>query len=494
MFTLKSSFLWSLWLAGAFSLPAQQPLQIAGPGLTRRKLHGRFLHITDIHPDPYYIADASQSSACHRKKPRKEEERSGYYGTPYSDCDSPFRLTNLTLDFLDKNWASEIDFVIWTGDNARHDNDRKLPRTLKEIYELNNVVATRMNDVFLSRGIPVVPSLGNNDVWPVGGCEYNDRDDPGNLQFDWLEVQLELFRGRGMQVWLSGHVPPSPGNYFDECYVRYVELSLRFQDTILGHLYGHMNNDHFFFVEAKDLDFSSDPEDAAQIDGTAQASAHDQLYDTLIKDFAELPKSGKKTEYADYAVVNVAPSVVPNPYLPSFRIFSYNVTGAGSELKKKKKKKEPKRKHGHRPGGGSRDKLCKEARYQDSWRCKLREPWHTDAEAPSRQNTLWSPLGYAQYYLPGERVMNKTHRPQFKLEYLTYRASALVPAEGDEYPVPPRHLPGSLRGGNGTGTKYTPYGMEDLTLGSWLRLARALGGGTKGKLRGRFRRYMYMSE
>lgn len=59
-----------------------------------------------------------------------------------------------------------------------------------------------------------------------------------------------------------GHVPPSPGTYFPECvsipdlfndedtddgliddldttqYVRYVELSLRFQDIILGHLYG----------------------------------------------------------------------------------------------------------------------------------------------------------------------------------------------------------------------------------------------------------------
>lgn len=52
----------------------------------------------------------------------------------------------------------------------------------------------------------------------------------------------------------AGHVPPSPGMYFPECvssssigvensahrgqYVRYAELSLRFQDTILGHLYG----------------------------------------------------------------------------------------------------------------------------------------------------------------------------------------------------------------------------------------------------------------
>jgi hypothetical protein len=30
----------------------------------------------------------------------------------FSECDSPLRLTNLTLDFLNDDWAPEIDFVI----------------------------------------------------------------------------------------------------------------------------------------------------------------------------------------------------------------------------------------------------------------------------------------------------------------------------------------------------------------------------------------------
>jgi len=64
----------------------------------------------------------------------------------------------------------------------RHDNDRKFPRTPSEIFELNKAVASKMQNVFSSRGIPVVPSLGasyihlsspvlmvvpqgNNDVW-----------------------------------------------------------------------------------------------------------------------------------------------------------------------------------------------------------------------------------------------------------------------------------------------------------------------------------------
>lgn len=42
----------------------------------------------------------------------------------------------------------------------RHDNDRSIPRTPAEIYELNRAIVRRMNDVFTSRGVPVVPCLG----------------------------------------------------------------------------------------------------------------------------------------------------------------------------------------------------------------------------------------------------------------------------------------------------------------------------------------------
>ena len=40
------------------------------------------------------------------------EEWSFIYLTFLSECDSPFRLTNFTLDYLAKTWAHEIDFVI----------------------------------------------------------------------------------------------------------------------------------------------------------------------------------------------------------------------------------------------------------------------------------------------------------------------------------------------------------------------------------------------
>ena len=42
----------------------------------------------------------------------------------------------------------------------RHDQDNKIPRTPDEIYDLNRSVAKRMEKIFLNKGIPVIPSIG----------------------------------------------------------------------------------------------------------------------------------------------------------------------------------------------------------------------------------------------------------------------------------------------------------------------------------------------
>ena len=44
--------------------------------------------------------------------------------------------------------SQEIDFVIWTGDSARHDNDVNLPRSDSQIYMLNRRIADGMMEVF----------------------------------------------------------------------------------------------------------------------------------------------------------------------------------------------------------------------------------------------------------------------------------------------------------------------------------------------------------
>ncbi|KAI0638216.1 Metallo-dependent phosphatase-like protein [Trametes polyzona] len=588
MLELKALLLVLLALApGSTSIPAQAPFEISS-GIAnakpRRKLQGRFLHITDIHPDPHYRVASSEKKACHRGKPKEGKRPAGYYGLPFSDCDAPFSLTNYTLDFLDREWADEIDFVIWTGDSARHDNDRRHPRTTAEIYDLNRAMAKKMEHVFVRRGIPVVPSIGNNDVWPhnimlpgpnsitaeftsiwrtfvpfpsyqvfqrggyfavevipdsvavislntmyfydsntaVGGCARSDREDPGNLQFDWLEVQLRMFRARGMQVWLSGHVPPSSRNFYSECYVRYLELSLRFQDTILGHVYGHMNMDHFFLLDAEQLASraprSSDMSLAGDDEAPPSVLKHKkkELYKLLLQEFADLP-SANALNHDNYAVVNVAPSVIPT-YLPSFRIYAYNTTGElyrAGQLGDAEAQPGPSRSLKTVVGD-----LCEEEEYENTWRCNLDQPWHSNPDAPSRTNRLWTPLGYAQYTLRDMDTADEEHAPKFKLEYLTFPVAALHPPPESEaaadatdtddsarsegkgkgkkkdkfwYPIPRRQLPRLLR--NSTiekSKKFAPYELEDLTIPSWTALAQRLGRAKAKRLRQRFRRFMYM--
>jgi len=99
--------------------------------------------------------------------------------------------------------------------------------------------------------------------------------------------------------------------------------------------------------------------------------------------------------------------------------------------------------------------------------------------------------------LPEDRLLNKTRKPKFKLEYLTHRLEAMHPERGErteefQYPIPLKQLPKSIREGNGTSSKFAPYGMEDLTIRSWVGLARRLGDPTRKKLRRRFKQYMYM--
>jgi endopolyphosphatase len=168
-----------------------------------RKLHGRFLHLTgtfptllaplfrnfspiegtythpafeiDFHPDPFYKLHASTKAnyACHRGS-----GAAGYYGAEISDCDSPIALVNETFKWIDANLKDSIDFIIWTGDSARHDNDEKLPRSDEQVFGLNRYMVEKFVEVFGKDDnindtnpnndmiVPIIPTFGNNDILP----------------------------------------------------------------------------------------------------------------------------------------------------------------------------------------------------------------------------------------------------------------------------------------------------------------------------------------
>jgi endopolyphosphatase len=123
----------------------------------------------------------------------------------------------------------------------------------------------------------------------------------------------------------------------------------------------------------------------------------------------------------------------------------------------------------------------------------------TDLIARKSNGLMLIMIMYIQYYIPDLMGANETHKPHFKLEYLTLPADRLHPhaSNGESqdfiYPIPLRHLPRMLRNSSVVkSTKYTPYDMEDLTIGSWIGLAQRLGDEEHRTLRKRYRQYMYM--
>jgi endopolyphosphatase len=276
----------------------------------------------DFHPDEHYQPSTSEDKSCHRGK-----GDAGIYGAEVSSCDSPFFLADATLDWVAANLKDEVDFVIWTGDSARHDNDETIPRTGPEVLRNNQYLVSRMKDVFSDDerpsqlAVPIVPNIGNNDFLPhnillpgpnrwldyyadmwrtfipeeqrhtfqFGGwysvevvpdqlvvfslntMYFFDRNagiddcttpsEPGYHQMEWLRVQLQRLRERGVKAILSGHVPPvktASKELWDEtCWQKYNLWLRQYRDVIVGSVYGHMNIDHFYLHDTRDIDIRS---------------------------------------------------------------------------------------------------------------------------------------------------------------------------------------------------------------------------------------------
>ncbi|KAJ2474626.1 Endopolyphosphatase, partial [Coemansia sp. RSA 2320] len=133
---------------------------------------GRFVHITDLHVDPLYVSGATAYSQCHRQQ-KGTDELTGTFGRAQAKCDSPVALINATSEYLRRRWRDNVDFVIWTGDSGRHDNDAEEPRTFREIAAQNAIAAQSLRHAFPST--PLVPNVGNNDVSP-----HNELPGPGH--------------------------------------------------------------------------------------------------------------------------------------------------------------------------------------------------------------------------------------------------------------------------------------------------------------------------
>ena len=291
-------------------LTPKKSIKLTTPEKGEQIIHGRFLHITDIHPDPYFKIGSSFDEACHGSTGDAQK-----YGNAISGCDSSMIAMNDTIKWIAENLKDKIDFIVWTGDNIRHDNDRNFPRTEQNIFEMNELVSNLMYETFKKKDTPelevdLIPSLGNNDVFPhnlfsvgptlqtrelfqiwqkfipqaqmhvfnrgayffkevipgklailsintlywyqlnplVDNCD--GKKEPGYKLFEWLGYVLKEMRARKMKVWLTGHVPPNEKNYDLTCLRKYVVWTHEFRDVIIGGLYGHMNLDHIIPLDS----------------------------------------------------------------------------------------------------------------------------------------------------------------------------------------------------------------------------------------------------
>lgn len=145
-------------------------------------------------------------------------------------------------------------------------------------------------------------------------------------------------------------------------------------------------------------------------DDEVSGSSHSSLADTLLGDFANLPGKAD-TDMDEFAVINVGPSVVPNPYVPTFRVFAYNTTGDGYSQSEndalevegsdddEDEVNAARRDHSHKHPNRKKEKAeCKKKKEKnkDKWACRPRKAHHASGRSPSRTNRLWSPLGFAQ--------------------------------------------------------------------------------------------------
>lgn len=322
-------------------LTPKKLVRITFPDGGEHYIHGRFLHITDFHPDPFYREGLSVDEACHHGHGKALK-----YGDAILGCDSPMILLNDTINWVRDNFKDKIDFIVWTGDNVRHDNDRNFPRSEMHIFDMNQLVSDKMFDAFRNTNetspvlmdVDMIPLLGNNDVYPHNlfapgptlqtremyrvwknyipqvqlhtfnqGAYYfkevipnqlavlsintlylfdlnplvdncDKRKEPGHRLFEWLGYVLREMRARNMKVWMTGHVPPNEKNYDTTCLRKYIAWSHEYRDVIIGGLYGHMNMDHFYPLDSVAAYKSID-------DDFGGKTMNDDLFDVEVEDY-----------------------------------------------------------------------------------------------------------------------------------------------------------------------------------------------------------------
>ena len=261
----------------------------------------RMLQVTDLHIDPKYEQGCSTSCKkliCCRNDSttEKTEPLSGKFGYE-GKCDIPITLfESFVDDFLNRN----VDFIIWTGDNAPHDS---WEGNQMAVYEIAKNIKQALDDKLKAAGkeIPVFYSLGNHEKYPnddfkdnesemlenmakifgsyldkeaistfkKGGyysmkygntnlriialnclvCDcfnfnlFNSTKEHAKGMFRWLEQELQKAEKNNEFVYILNHFPLNGGFTLTECAKRFQALFDRYEYNIRGIFSGHTHLD-----------------------------------------------------------------------------------------------------------------------------------------------------------------------------------------------------------------------------------------------------------
>lgn len=285
----------------------------------------------------------------------------------------------------------------------------------------------------------------------VDGCAA--KTEPGYEHMEWLRVQLQFLRQRGMKAILMGHIPParteSKQSWDETCWQKYTLWMRQYRDVVVGSIYGHMNIDHFMLQDSEDVNkkaLRGDEQPFARTalddDLTTQSSAEyltelragwsripdppkrkiksksglGYFYELFDKITRRTKSKSKKEKYLEkiggewgerYSVSLVSPSVVPN-YFPTLRIVEYNISGLDTAFTRTPKTGPINK----TSWDGNQEKANKDAESRSNRHSKNpdfkvpKPPSKSSPPGPAYSPQTFSLLGYTQYYANLTRINN----------------------------------------------------------------------------------------
>ncbi|KAJ3275708.1 Endopolyphosphatase [Terramyces sp. JEL0728] len=270
-----------------------------------------FLHLTDIHWDPYYTDSNLSNNYCHSSLfDNHYKGVKPYYGKVGSQCDSPASLINATFSFISN--LTSIKAVFLTGDLARHDRDSSLERSDTEIQNQITTVITGLKEAV---NAIILPTIGNwdtykigytfqrdyarlFDIWKIlwdqdqqdqifptflaggyysievksvtvisvntidwfvdngelGDCNpgFEKSSHPGDIQFQWLSNTLSGLSAANKSAIVIGHTFKSESLYKQKCLHTYKSIIGEHSESIVSQYFGHVNYDVTYLLTKSD--------------------------------------------------------------------------------------------------------------------------------------------------------------------------------------------------------------------------------------------------